>query len=73
MTTAALVQRCLAAYRTANLPGARDRRSLGDDIVWTDSPSRLAGILKARLLSPSTAAVHWLTLSILVLQARAHA
>lgn len=72
-TQNALLRYCLAAYRKANQPNARDRRSLGDDIVWEDSPSRLAGILKARLLSPSTAAVHWLTLACAVLTARAHA
>lgn len=68
---AALLRHCLNAYRKAN--HARDRRSLGDDIVWTDSPSRLAGILRARLLSYHTLGVNWLALAVMVLEGRAHA
>lgn len=70
---AALLDRCLRSYREANQPGAVDRRSLGDEIAWTDSPSRLARILKARLLAPSTVACNFLPLAILILEARAHA
>jgi len=67
---ATLLRYCLRSYREANQPGAVDRRSIGDEINWTDSPSRLAGILKARLLSPSTAAVNWLALAVAVLESR---
>lgn len=70
---AALLRYCLRSFREANQPGAVDRRSLGDEIGWEDSPSRLARTLKARLLSPSTAAVNFLALAVMVLEARAHA
>ena len=70
---AALLARCLRSYREANQPGAVDRRSIGDQLCWEDSPSRLARFLKARLLSPSTAAVNFLAFAVAVLEARAHA
>lgn len=63
-TQAALLARCLRSLRDANQPGAVDRRSIGDEISWADSPSRLARTLKARLLSPSTRNVSWLALSV---------
>jgi hypothetical protein len=68
-----LVRHCLRSYRQANQPGARDRNSVGDWIVWEDSPSRLARFLRARLLSPSTLGINWLALAIAILEARAHA
>lgn len=61
---AALLARCLRSYREANQPGAVDRRSLGDTIGWAVSPTDLARALKARLLSPSTLGVNWLSLSV---------
>lgn len=70
---AALVKRCLDSFHAANQPGHRDSRSIGDELQWEDSPTRLAGILKARLLSPSTAAVNFLALAVMVLEGRAHA
>ncbi len=72
-TQATLVKRCLDSYREANQPYARDRRSLGDMLVWEDSPSRLATFLKSRLLCASTINVSWLGLACAVLMARAHA
>ena len=67
---AALLARCLRSYREANQPGAVDRRSLGDELCWEDSPSRLARVLKARLLSPSTLCVNWLALAVALLESR---
>jgi len=60
---AALLRHCLNAYRQANRPNARDRKSLGDEILWAVSPCHLAQLLKARLLSPSTLGVDWLGLA----------
>jgi len=64
---AALLRHCLNAYRQAKHPYAVDRRSLGDEIQWATSPSRLAQTLKARLLCVSTLGVNWLGLAVAVL------
>lgn len=69
---AALLARCLRSYREANRPGARDRKSLGDSILWCSGPSDLSRTLKARLLSPSTLATNWLALACAVLTEVAH-
>lgn len=67
---AALLDRCLRSYREANQPGAVDRKTIGDELCWEDSPSRLAHFLKARLLSPSTLGVSWLALAVALLESR---
>jgi hypothetical protein len=77
MNTKTLAQTCINAYREVlrqNVDGFGF--SLGHDVgMFADSPSRLARVLKARLLNVSTlGTVNWLAVAILVLsEVKAHA
>ena len=77
MSTQSLAQTCINAYREVlrrNDDGFGF--SLGHDVgMFADSPSKLAKVLRARLLNVSTlGTVNWLAVSIMVLtEVKAHA